>query len=83
MLKIMRCGCCGYFCDAEGRIFESTKQLIAADELVGFDDCLTACNNCDTSQKIPTLYAIWQQNKIDDIRRNFNRKLSTGKYLDT
>jgi hypothetical protein len=83
MLRIMRCGWCGCFCDNEGRVFEPTKQLIAADKLVGFDEQMTACENCDASQKIPTADDTIEQERLNKIRRNFNCKLSTGSYLDT
>lgn len=45
-MKILRCGQCGVFCDNEGRIFEASKQLVAADEAVGFDDALGYCCKC-------------------------------------
>ena len=83
MLRIMRCGWCGCFCDNEGRVFEATKKLIAADEVVGFGEEQTTCENCDISQKMQTNSEVIEQERLDEIRRNFNCKLSTGKYLHT
>ena len=79
-LLILRCGRCGVFCDNTGRIFKATKQLISADEIVGFDDNLGECEKC----RAPSLDDIHQEQLLSDelatIRAGVNRKLSTGKF---
>tara|TARA_R110000851_G_C12862192_1_gene544068 strand:+ start:60 stop:302 length:243 start_codon:yes stop_codon:yes gene_type:complete len=78
-LVILRCGHCGKFCDNTGRKFKATKQLIAADTLVGFLDAMGECSSCRPSladhQEEAEL-----NNKLSEIRGAVNKKLSTGNY---
>jgi len=77
-LTILRCGWCGCFCDNAGRVFMPSKQLIFADEQMGFDHG-GECLNCNSS----LLDDIDEQelnNKLADIRRAANEKMSTGKW---
>ena len=46
LMKLLRCGQCGVFCDNHGNIFEATEQLKAADKHCGFDNALGYCNKC-------------------------------------
>lgn len=46
LMKLLRCGQCGVFCDNHGNIFEATEQLIAADKHCGFDNALGYCEKC-------------------------------------
>ena len=51
-MKILRCGWCGCFCDNEGRIFEASKQLVAADKAVGFEDAKGQCSACVSNDSL-------------------------------
>lgn len=52
---ILRCGRCGVFCDNFGNEFLPTKQLIAADEIVGFKDSIGLCSKCRGSSIMETM----------------------------
>ncbi len=80
MLKILRCGWCGCFCDNTGRIFQATKQLIKADEIVGFD-CKGECEKCSPQASVQQLIDEEFHNKsLAEQRRRFNKYMSTGSY---
>lgn len=80
MLKILRCGWCGCFCDNTGRVFEATEQLIKADEVVGFDDCKGECEKCRPSGVMDDISEELHNRNLASQRANVNRKLSTGDY---
>lgn len=62
LLKLLRCGQCGVFCDNHGNIFEATPQLIAADKHCGFENALGYCSKC----KPVGMYEISEEAKISE-----------------
>ena len=80
-LKILRCGWCGCFCDNEGRKFEPTKQLVAANESVGFDDAKGECCDCRAQATLDEVVneAI-HSSRLAEIRGKVNKKTSTGHF---
>jgi len=80
MLKILRCGWCGCFCDNTGRVFEATEQLIKADEVIGFDDCKGECEKCRSPSVVDDINERLHNIALASQRAKVNRKLSTGDY---
>lgn len=80
MFKILRCGWCGCFCDNTGRIFEASKQLIKANEIIGFDDDKGECNNCRPSSLADEIEEEYHNTVLAEQRAKANRKMSTGDY---
>lgn len=72
---ILRCGWCGVFCDNTGRIFKATKQLIAADSTVGFDDSKGECVLCNPGLDDDETEL---NEKLSELKRKSNKYLSTG-----
>jgi len=74
MMKILRCGQCGVFCDNHGNIFEATEQLKAADKHCGFDNALGYCCKCQPA----SLADIAKESQISEMlaqqKDNFYRR---------
>lgn len=71
-----RCGWCGCFCDNDGNVITPNESLIDQEEQLPH----SSCNKCLGSHGLNDSISEYDNMRINKIRENYNKKLSTGDY---